>query len=241
MSFASPTTTHLAAERRGPGLLRGAMLVLVKDLRIEASSRVVTNQVIPFAGIVLLMFAFAVDPARQSLQGMAPGLFWIAVVLAAVLAVSRATAVENENGARDALRLSGLDPAAVFLGKVAAVAIQLVLLEVVLVIGVVVLYGFPIVAPGLLPASAAAPTVATAAAGVLYATLAGAIRSRETLLPLLALPVLAPVVLGAARAWSAAGEHSMGEAWRWVQLLTIFAAVLVAFGVATYSGLLEEA
>jgi heme exporter protein B len=217
------------------------VLVLVKDLQIEARSRVVSNQILPFAGLVLLMFAFAVDPARQSLQGMAPGLFWIAVALSAVLAVSRSAAVENENGARDALRLSGVDPAAVFLGKVAATAIQLLVLELVLGFGIVVLYDFPLAAPGVLLASAAAATVATAAAGVLYATLAGGIRSRETLLPLLALPVLAPVVLGAARAWSAAAEHSMGEAWRWVQLLTIFASVLVAFGVATFAGLLEEA
>lgn len=222
------------------GLLAGAALVVVKDLRIEARSRVVTNQIVPFAGIVLLMFAFAVDPARQSLQGMAPGLFWIAVVLAAVLAVSRAAAVENENGTRDALRMSGLDPAAVFLGKVAAASVQLMLLELLLAGGLVVLYDFPLAAPGALVASAVAATVATASAGVLYATLAGAIRSRETLLPLLALPVLAPVVLGASRAWSAAVEHSSGEAWRWIQLLTIFAVVLVAFGVATFGGLLEE-
>ena len=40
---------------RTPGLVRQALLVAGKDLRIEARSRVALNQVLPFAGIVLLL------------------------------------------------------------------------------------------------------------------------------------------------------------------------------------------
>src|SRR5581483_4124285 len=80
------------------------------------------------------------DPDRGLLPRVAPGLFWVAVLLAGLLAISRAFAVEGENGVRDALRLSGLDGAAVFCGKALAVAVQLLALEVVLGFGVVVLY-----------------------------------------------------------------------------------------------------
>ena len=121
-------------------LFRQALLVAGKDLRIEARSRVAVNQVLPFAGIVLLLFAFALDPNRGLLPRVAPGLFWVAVLLSGLLAISRAFAVEGENGVRDALRLSGLDGAAVFCGKALAVAAQLLVLEVILGIGVVVLY-----------------------------------------------------------------------------------------------------
>ena len=62
------------------------------------------------------------------------------MLLAALLAVGRSFAVEEANGARDGLRLSGLDGGAVFLGKAAAIAVELFLLEVVLGVGVVVLY-----------------------------------------------------------------------------------------------------
>ena len=71
----------------------------------------------------------------------AAGLFWVAVLFAAVLAVQRSFALEATDGARDGLRLSGLDPAGIFLGKAAAVAVQLVVLEVLLTAGVVLLYG----------------------------------------------------------------------------------------------------
>src|SRR5205085_7259144 len=120
-------------------VLRAAALVAGKDLRIEVRSRVATNQVIPFAFCVLLVFAFALDPDRGTLTAAAPGLFWVAVLFSTVLGAQRSTAIETADGTRDALRLSGLDPGGVFLGKAAALAAQLLVLEVLLGVGVVVL------------------------------------------------------------------------------------------------------
>ena len=48
-----------------------------KDLRIEARSRVTAQQILPFGLIVLLLFAFALDPDRGILRRVAPGLFWV--------------------------------------------------------------------------------------------------------------------------------------------------------------------
>src|ERR1700676_1679754 len=101
---------------------RDAVLVAGKDLRIEARSRVATNQVAPFAILVLVLFGFALEPDRGVLGQAAPGLFWIAVLFCTLLAVQRSFAVEAADSALDGLRLSGLDPAGVFLGKAAAVA-----------------------------------------------------------------------------------------------------------------------
>ena len=200
-------------------LFRQALLVAGKDLRIEARSRVAVNQVLPFAGIVLLLFAFALDPDRGLLPRVAPGLFWVAVLLAGLLAISRAFAVEGENGVRDALRLSGLDGAAVFCGKALAIAAQLLVLEVVLGIGVVVLYDLEIHNPLVVVAASLIATAGLAAAGTVYGVLAAGLRVRETLFPLLVLPVVAPVMLGATRAWEAALDGVPSEAWPWVQLL----------------------
>ena len=104
---------------------RDAGLVAGKDLRIEARSRVATNQVAPFAVMVLVLFAFAIDPDRGVLSKAAPGLFWVAVLFSALLAVQRSFSIEAADSARDGLRLSGLDPAGIFLGKAAAIALEL--------------------------------------------------------------------------------------------------------------------
>ena len=221
-------------------LLRQALLVAGKDLRIEARSRVALNQVLPFGAVILLLFAFALDPDRGLLPRVAPGLFWVAVLLAGLLATSRVFAVEGENGVRDALRLSGLDGAAIFAGKALAVAAQLLALEVVLGAGVVVLYDLEPHHPLPIVVASLVATAGIAAAGTVYGVLSAGLRVRETLFPLLVLPVVAPVMLGATRAWEAALEGAPAEAWPWVKLLAVFGIIYATIGFLAFGPLLEE-
>jgi heme exporter protein B len=219
---------------------RDAVLISGKDLRIEMRSRVTTTQVAPYAILVLLLFGFAFDQNHSLLTQAAPGLFWVAVLLCSLLAVQRSFSIESVDGTRDGLRLSGVDPAGMFLGKAAAVAVQLIALEVLLGVGVVVLFGTRLHDPGLLVASALAATVGLASAGTVYGMIAAGLRVRETLLPLLVLPVVAPVLLGATQAWMAALGLSQTDGWRWLTLLASFAVIYVTLGVLSFSTLLEE-
>lgn len=222
-------------------LAREAMLVAGKDLRIEIRSRVTLAQIVPFGGIVVLLFAFALDPARGNLPRVAPGLFWVAVLLAALLALSRSFALEAQNSARDGLRLSGLDGAAIFLGKALATAVQLLALEVVLGALVVLLYDVDVSSWPVVVITALAATAGLAATGTLFGVLAAGSRRRETLLPLLLLPVVTPVMLGATRAFEAAVDGAASEAWRWVGLLLLFAVLYLSAGVLSFDALWEEA
>jgi heme exporter protein B len=222
-------------------VLRDAVLVAGKDLRVERRSRVTTNQVAPFALLVLILFAFALDPDRGVLRRAAPGLFWLTVLFAAVMAIQRSFAVEAAEGSRDALRLSGLDPAGVFLGKAGAIALQLLVLEALLAVGVAGLYDVRLGGGLLLVVSAVGATVGVAVAGSVYGVLAAGVRGRETLLPVLLLPVVAPVLLAATRASEAAIDGVPSEGWPWVTVLAVFAVVYTAFGVVAFGALLEEA
>jgi len=221
-------------------VFRDAVLVAAKDLRIEARSRVAASQVLPFGFLVLIVFAFALDADRTGLAGVAAGLFWVAVVFSAVLAVQRSFAVEAGGGG-DALRLSGLDGGGIFLGKAAAIAVQLLALEAVLGLATVVLYGVDVRAAGVLLATGLLATTGIAAAGTVYGVLAMGHRVRDTLLPLLALPVLAPVVLAAARSTEAALGVTTAGGGPWLRLLAVFAAVYLAVGLVAFGPLLEEA
>jgi heme exporter protein B len=156
------------------------------------------------------------------------------------LAVQRSFAVEVADGPRDGLRLSGLDPAGIFLGKAMAVALELAALEVLLGVGIVVFYGTTIQGIALLLAAAVAATLGLAACGTVYGVLAAGSRVRETLLPLLILPVVAPVLLGATRAWEVALGQSLDDGWKWVSLLAVFAVIYVTLGILVFGILLEE-
>ena len=149
--------------------------------------------------------------------------------------------METENGARDSLRLSGLDGSALFLGKAGAIAAELAILEVILGVGVALFYDVEVRSLGLLVAAAVAATAGIAATGTLYGVLAAGLRVRETLVPLLLLPVVAPVMLGATRAWEAGLEGTPGDGWPWVALLALFAVLYTSIGMLAFGPLLEEA
>jgi len=219
---------------------RDALLVAGRDLRIEGRSRVATSQVAPFALLMLVLFAFALDPDRNLLEEVTAGLFWTAVLFSGLFALGRSAALDEADGVRDGLRLSGLEPGGIFLGKAAAVAVQLLALEVVLAVGVVVLYGADPRGLGLLVATCVAATGAVAAAGTLYGALVSGIRVRETMLPLLLLPALAPVLIGATRAFEVALDSGPAlRGWAWCGLLAAFAILYSLAGALAYGALLE--
>jgi heme exporter protein B len=223
---------------------RIARSVARKDLRIEWNSRILTNQVAPFAAIVMVLFAFALDN-EGILQRVAPGLVWLATLFSMLVVIQRSFAVESADGALDALRVAGVDPVAIFVGKSLALAVQLLVLEVILVFTAVVLYAVDMSASGfgLLVVTVPVATVGLACVGILYGGLAAGVRGRETLLPLLLLPVVAPVLIGATRATESAfssGGATVSEGWPWVGLLAVFAVLFIAVGSVAFGPLIDE-
>ena len=106
---------------------------------------------------------------------------------------------------------------------------------------VIVLYGIALDTLVPLVLATVAATIGVAATGTLYGVLAAGLRVRETLVPLLLLPVVAPVLLGATRAWEAAIDGIPSDAWPWVALLAVFALLFTAIGMLAFGPLLEEA
>ena len=219
-------------------------LVAAKDLRIERHSRVVTNQVLPFAGVTMVIFAFALDK-QTVLEQVAPGLIWLATMFSLLVLVQRSFAIEADDGAIDIMRVAGIDARAIFVGKAAALAVQLLVLEVVLVVLAIVLYRQTVPLGGvvLLVTTLLLATCGLAAVGTLYGGLAAGVKGRETLLPLLVFPAVAPVLIGATRAVEAAlGTVGavVSDGWPWVGLLAVFAVAFGVGGSLAFGPLIDE-
>ena len=155
-----------------------------------------------FTVTVYVLFHFGLD--RDSLDGeLASGVLWVTLLLAAVIGVTRLFAAEREQGGIDALLLAPVDRTALFVAKAAALFLYLVALELVAV-------------PAFGAAAARARTCSTrcpssllillladvglAAVGALVSALAAETRARELIVPLLLLPLLVPLLIGAASA-----------------------------------------
>ena len=221
-----------------------ARLVATKDLRIELRSRILINQVLPFTAIVMVLFAFALD-ADDLLVRVAPGLVWLATLFSMLVVVQRSFAVEAADGALDALRTAGVPAQGIYFGKAIALSLQLMVLEVLLFGAAFVLYNSRI-APsgiGLLITSALAASCGLGLVGTLYGGLTTGTKGRESLLPLLLLPVVAPVLIAATRATEAAlgvGGISMRQGWAWVALLVTYALLFGIGGSVAFGPLVDD-
>ena len=218
-------------------------LIATRDLRVEWRSRIALNQVYPFAGIVLVMFGFAIDDTSL-MERIAPGLVVLATMFSLLVLVQRSFAIETEDGALEALRTAGVSSPALFWGKSIAMAVQLAVLEAILVLLAVLLYGSTIRPSGvvLLLLTWVTGTWGLATVGTLYGGLAAGARGRETLLPLLLLPVVAPVLIGATRAVEAAlgARGTVEDGWPWMGLVAVFAAVFSVGGTLAFGPLVDE-
>jgi heme exporter protein B len=218
---------------------RDAVLVCGKDLRIEARTRVLLWQVVPFGVLALILFALALGPSEVALRHGAPGLLWLALLLASVLASSRSAAIEATEGTRATVRLLGLDAGGVFLGKAIALGVQLLVLAGVLELGLLVLFHVDGGRLALTTPICLLAVAALAAVGTLYGALVAGTEVSVTLLPLLVLPALAPVLIAGER--GTASVLAGGGPGRWAIVLAVMAVVYLAVGVVLYGPLEDPA
>ena len=227
-------------------MLREARAIAAKDLRIEVRGRYSLAAVLPFAATLLIVFGLALGPGRATLQATAPALLWLAVLFASVLSFRRSYEAETEDGALEGLALAPIDRAAIFLGKAAAVAAQLLLLEAAVLALVTILFGLSVRAdPAVLVGAFVLGTVGLSAVGSLFGVLEATPRAREAVFPLLVLPLAVPVLLAGVKATAAAtaadGSTFAGRSgWSWLLLLVAFDAVFIAAGTLVFGYLLED-
>ena len=222
-------------------MLRDAWLIARKDLRIEIRSRIITNQIAPYTLLILVLFGFALDADTETLRDTGPGLFWVSILLVAILAIQRAVDIENSDSAQDRFLLSPISSLSLFMGKTIGLFLQLIVLEILMMIAMVTLFDSSIDNFSLIIVTGIIATIGIASTGTLYGVLATGLGVRETLLPILLLPVLAPVVIGATRAFGDGLGRVNADGWAWVGLLSVVAVLYTVLGMLAYGQLLEEA
>lgn len=219
-----------------------ALALARKDALAELRGRVATGTTLFFGALVLLLFGFALGPDADRLREAAPGLLWLAIVFAGLLAVGRLHEAETEDGALEQLSLYPVSRHALYAGKALAGFVAMLVLGGVLLPVMALLYGVDLMA-GIAPLALILVLGAAgfAAVATCYAALTVRMRARELLLPLLVLPVVAPLLLAAVKATgSALGGDPFGELGAWLALLVAFALLMLVAGAATYRFVLED-
>ena len=204
MSIAAPAP---AAEL---GFLGKTIALARKDLRIEVRSRDTLPPMLAFAVAVTLMLAFTlptVGAPRASVSTPAgtvllvdvlAGFLWVTVLFAGLIGFARTFEVERAEGAVDSLLLIPVDRSALFLAKGAANLVYLTIVQLFLVPLFLLLFEIDLGSGwGAMLAVIALVDIGFVSIGTLFAALAARTTSRELMLPILALPALIPVFIGA--------------------------------------------
>jgi heme exporter protein B len=221
-------------------VLRLAAAVAGKDLRVEVRGRHALAAALPFAVTLLVSLGMALGPGRTLLEAAAPALLWVAILFSVVLASRQAYLLEMEDGALEGAVLSPADRGGLFLGKLLAVAAQLLAVEVIVLAGVVLLFDVTLRSPGLLAAGLVLGTLGLAAVGALFGALGASPGTRPSILPLLVLPLATPVLLAGIRLTELAVSGVGGEAGSWLGLVAAFDALVGAIGFLVYDQVLED-
>lgn len=217
--------------------------LLRKELLVELRTLESVPGMSLFAVTTFVVFHFALN--RNSVDGdLAAGILWVTLLFAAILGVNRLFVADADQGGFDAFLLAPVDRSAMLLAKALTLLCYLLVLELIAVPAFGLLLLGPSLGhalPGLIGVLALAD-LGVAAIGTLVAALAVRTRARDLLGPLLALPLLVPIVIGAARASSPlfALGHGGGPSARWLLTLGLYDLVFGLIAYALFDFLLED-
>ncbi len=214
-----------------------------KELLLEWRTKESVPAMALFSLTTFVIFHFALD--RSSLEGdLAAGVLWATLLFAAILGINRLFVAEREQGGFEAFLLAPVDRTTLLLAKATALFCYLAAVELVAVPAFAVLLlgpspgpAFPELIGVLVLANAGIATVGTLASALAIQT-----RARDLIAPLVALPLLVPVVIAGARATSPllleAGADPLPG--KWLAVLALYDVVFALLAYAVFDYLLED-
>src|SRR6202167_5874421 len=220
---------------------RAAAILLAKELRLEFRTRELLSATIVFSLVIVVLFSFAFDPTPSESRRYGPGLLWIAFLFAGSLMLQPSFAREQSNDTLDALRMAPISSFAILLGKMLANFVFLSLAELILVPVFAVLYNVSLSGiVGRLVVVLLLGTMGLVVTGTVFSAISAHARMRELLLPLLLLPILAPLLIAAVAATASlfAVEPALDRAW--LAFLSGFDIVFLTASWLLSDFLLEE-
>lgn len=216
---------------------------LRKELLLERKVPQLVPAMALFTVSTFVVFHFALG--QRAVEGdLASGVVVVTLLFATMLGVNRLYVADHEEGGFDAFLLSPADRTALGLAKAAAFGLFLVLVELVMVPAFVVLLLGPALSAGELLGLIGVLALADLGLAVI-ATLVGALaiqtRARDLIGPLIALPLLVPVVIGTARAIAPLLSDGGGTvAAKWIGVLGLYDLVFGLLAFALFDYLLED-
>lgn len=221
--------------------LRKILTIVWKDIVAELRTKEMFSAMFVFAVLVIVIFNFAfelrgADRVRES----APGILWVAFTFAGVLGLNRAFVLEKDRGCLEGLLLAPVDHTAVYFGKMISTLLFMLVVEAIILPVFTAFFGINLLSLRLV-LIVVLGTLGFAGVGTLLSAMTAQTRAREVLLPILLLPVAAPLLIFAVKATAGVLDGlPLSDIARWLQMLVAFDVIFPAVAFMTFDYVVKE-
>jgi heme exporter protein B len=222
--------------------LHKILAIVWKDIVAELRTKEMFSAMFVFAVLVIVVFNFAFDlrVSGEQVRSVAPGALWVAFAFSGILGLNRAFVLEKDRGCLEGLLLAPVDHTAIYFGKMLSTVLFMLVVEVIVLPVFTAFFGVNLFDPWLLLVVLMG-TLGFAGVGTILSAMTAQTRAREVLLPILLLPVAAPVLIAAVKATAGVLDGlPIADIARWLQLLIAFDIIFPAVAFMTFDYVVKE-
>ncbi|MFC1943215.1 heme exporter protein CcmB [Chloroflexota bacterium] len=211
-----------------------------KDVLSEMRTRDIIFSVLVFTLLVIVIFNFAFGASQQMMMLVAPGILWVTFAFAGVLSLNRSFILEKEEGCLAGLMVCPISREVIYVGKMLGSLLFMLIIEAIALPIFAFLFNLPVLSLQLVTITVLT-TVGFVAVGTLFSALAVNTKAREMVLPILFLPIVAPIIICAVKA---SGLALSGKPWNdlssWLQIIGAFDAIFLVVSFLIFAFVIEE-
>ncbi len=220
---------------------RQTFILVWKDILIDLQRKDNFLSMLLFAVLALLVFQFAMGKDPEMFLAAIPGVICVVTLMSGVLGLGKSFVQEMESGCMGALLIAPLDRSVLFLGKMLANTLFLMLTQLLFVPMCLFIFEIDVLSWSELFLILFFGTLGFSSLGTLMTVMTSTVRGKEILLPILIFPLMVPSLLCVVRLMENIffGFHQQ-EVWSWWKLLVGFDIVIFTLTILGFEFVVEE-
>ena len=220
---------------------RKTFVLIWKDFLIDLRRKDNIPSMLLFLIMNLLIFQFAIGEDTKIFMIALPGIIWVVFFFTGVLGLGKSFLQESESDCLGGLLTSPVDRSVLFLGKMLANTLFLMITQLIFIPSVIILFGIELRSWYGLFSLILFGTVGLSSLGTLLSALTISVKGKEMLLPVLIFPLMIPGLLCVVNLTDFLFfGTNQEEAWGWWKLLIGFDAILFTLSLLGFEFVIEE-
>ena len=222
-------------------IIRQTLILVWKDVLIDFQRKDNLLSMLLFSVLALIVFQFAMGNNPEMFLTALPGIIWIVTLISGVLGLGKSFVQEMESGCMGALLIAPLDRSVLFLGKMLANTIFLLITQILFVPLCLFIFEINVLSWTGLFLVLFFGTIGFSSLGTFLTVTTSNVRGKEILLPILIFPLMVPSLLCVVRLMENLffGLHQQ-EVWSWWRLLAGFDIVIFSLTILGFEIVVEE-